>query len=70
MLASGRLLNLGCATGHLSFVMPCSFTNQVLGQLDLLRNWKEDKGSMTFTCSQRILTNKWPLCTCYIWTLS
>merc|ERR1712174_106703 len=42
-LASGRLLNLGCATGHPSFVMSCSFTNQVLGQLDLLKNWKETK---------------------------
>merc|ERR1712227_1114449 len=39
ILASGRLLNLGCATGHPSFVMSCSFTNQVLGQLDLLKNW-------------------------------
>merc|ERR1739845_190642 len=44
VLASGRLLNLGCATGHPSFVMYCSFTNQVLGQLDLLKNWKEGKG--------------------------
>merc|ERR1711907_392203 len=44
MLASGRLCNLGCATGHPSFVMSCSFTNQVLGQLDLLQNWKEGKG--------------------------
>merc|ERR1712166_1353148 len=44
VLASGRLLNLGCATGHPSFVMSCSFTNQVLGQLDLLKNWKENKG--------------------------
>merc|ERR1712228_1140386 len=44
VLASGRLLNLGCATGHPSFVVSCSFTNQVLGQLDLLRNWKENKG--------------------------
>jgi adenosylhomocysteinase len=43
MLASGRLLNLGCATGHPSFVMSCSFTNQVLAQLDLLKNWKETK---------------------------
>merc|ERR1711890_65302 len=40
ILAAGRLLNLGCATGHPSFVMSCSFTNQVLGQLDLLKNWK------------------------------
>lgn len=38
VLASGRLLNLGCATGHPSFVMSCSFTNQVLAQMDL---WKE-----------------------------
>merc|ERR1712151_592128 len=43
ILASGRLLNLGCATGHPSFVMSCSFTNQVSGQLDLLKNWKETK---------------------------
>merc|ERR1711908_73805 len=41
VLASGRLLNLGCATGHPSFAMSCSFTNQVLAQLDLLKNWKE-----------------------------
>merc|ERR1711881_346122 len=44
ILAAGRLLNLGCATGHPSFVMSCSFTNQVLGQLDLLRNTKENGG--------------------------
>merc|ERR1739844_185972 len=43
ILASGRLLNLGCATGHPSFVMSCSFTNQALAQLDLLKNWKETK---------------------------
>jgi len=38
VLAEGRLLNLGCATGHPSFVMSCSFTNQVVAQLEL---WKE-----------------------------
>merc|ERR1712226_1086160 len=43
ILASGRLLTLGCATGHPSFVMSCSFTNQTLAQLDLLKNWKETK---------------------------
>jgi adenosylhomocysteinase len=43
ILASGRLCNLGCATGHPSFVMSCSFTNQVLAQLDLLKNWRETK---------------------------
>merc|ERR1711978_480688 len=41
VLAEGRLLNLGCATGHPSFVMSCSFTNQVVAQLEL---WKERKG--------------------------
>ena len=35
MLAEGRLLNLGCATGHPSFVMSCSFTNQVVAQIEL-----------------------------------
>merc|ERR1712157_649246 len=43
VLASGRLLNLGCATGHPSFVMSCSFTNQVLAQLDLNRNYTTTK---------------------------
>lgn len=38
VLAEGRLLNLGCATGHPSFVMSNSFSNQVLAQLDLWRN--------------------------------
>ena len=38
MLAEGRLVNLGCATGHPSFVMSNSFTNQVLAQLAL---WTE-----------------------------
>ena len=35
VLAEGRLLNLGCATGHPSFVMSASFTNQVLAQIEL-----------------------------------
>src|SRR5438034_9121806 len=38
ILAEGRLLNLGCATGHPSFVMSASFTNQVLAQLELAAN--------------------------------
>ncbi len=38
MLAEGRLLNLGCATGHPSFVMSASFTNQVLAQIELHAN--------------------------------
>ena len=38
VLAEGRLLNLGCATGHPSFVMSNSFTNQVLAQIELFTN--------------------------------
>jgi adenosylhomocysteinase len=39
LLAEGRLVNLGCATGHPSFVMSNSFTNQTLAQLEL---WNKD----------------------------
>lgn len=40
LLAEGRLVNLGCATGHPSFVMSASFTNQVLAQIELFNNPK------------------------------
>lgn len=43
VLAEGRLVNLGCATGHPSFVMSNSFTNQVLAQLELWNNTDEYK---------------------------
>jgi len=43
ILASGRLLNLGCATGHPSFVMSNSFTNQVMAQLELWNNHGKEK---------------------------
>ena len=43
MLAEGRLVNLGCATGHPSFVMSASFTNQVLAQIELYNNNKDGK---------------------------
>ena len=43
ILAEGRLVNLGCATGHPSFVMSTSFTNQVLAQLELWENRNTDK---------------------------
>lgn len=42
VLAEGRLVNLGCATGHPSFVMSTSFSNQVLAQIDL---WKNKRGA-------------------------
>jgi len=38
VLAEGRLVNLGCATGHPSFVMSCSFSNQVIAQIDLFNH--------------------------------
>jgi adenosylhomocysteinase len=40
LLAEGRLLNLGCATGHSAFVMSASFTNQVMAQIELWQNHK------------------------------
>ena len=40
VLAEGRLVNLGCATGHPSFVMSASFSNQVLAQIELWQNHK------------------------------
>ena len=43
MLAKGRLVNLGCATGHPSFVMSASFTNQVLAQIELWANNEDGK---------------------------
>jgi adenosylhomocysteinase len=46
VLAEGRLLNLGCATGHPSFVMSASFTNQVMAQLDL---WLNANGKPTLS---------------------
>ena len=45
LLADGRLVNLGCATGHSSFVMSCSFTNQVLAQIMLYKAGDEDFGN-------------------------
>merc|ERR1719163_1002466 len=52
VLAEGRLLNLGCATGHPSFVMSNSFTNQTLAQLELRKAYNEagkDKKKMKYT---------------------
>jgi len=41
LLAEGRLLNLGCATGHSAFVMSTSFTNQVMAQIELWQNYQQ-----------------------------
>jgi adenosylhomocysteinase len=48
ILAEGRLLNLGCATGHPSFVMSASFTNQVMAQIELHQN-AEKYGKRVYT---------------------
>ena len=44
LLAEGRLVNLGCGTGHPSFVMSSSFTNQVMAQIELWTDAKEGTG--------------------------
>ncbi|HEY7292304.1 MAG TPA: adenosylhomocysteinase, partial [Vicinamibacterales bacterium] len=53
VLAEGRLLNLGCATGHPSFVMSASFTNQVLAQLELHAN-AEKYGKTVFMLPKKL----------------
>jgi adenosylhomocysteinase len=47
LLAEGRLMNLGCATGHPSFVMSASFTNQVLAQIELWVNRESYEKTVT-----------------------
>ncbi len=51
MLAEGRLMNLGCATGHPSFVMSSSFTNQALAQIDL---WKNEYAVGVYTLPKKL----------------
>jgi adenosylhomocysteinase len=51
VLAEGRLVNLGCATGHPSFVMSNSFTNQVLAQVDL---WENDRDVDVYRLSKEL----------------
>jgi len=51
LLAEGRLVNLGCATGHPSFVMSNSFTNQTLAQIDL---WTTDKPVGVYRLSKKL----------------
>jgi adenosylhomocysteinase len=53
LLAEGRLVNLGCATGHPSFVMSNSFSNQVLAQLDLWKN-RENYKVGVYVLSKRL----------------
>jgi adenosylhomocysteinase len=56
VLAEGRLVNLGCATGHPSFVMSNSFSNQVLAQIELQKN--AEKYGKTVTTLPKHLDEK------------
>ena len=53
LLASGRLVNLGCATGHPSFVMSNSFANQTLAQIDLWKN-REKYENIVYTLPKHL----------------
>ncbi|MEM1024352.1 MAG: adenosylhomocysteinase [Myxococcota bacterium] len=53
LLAQGRLMNLGCATGHPSFVMSASFTNQVLAQIELWKN-EQDHEKKVYILPKRL----------------
>ena len=52
LLAEGRLINLGCATGHPSFVMSNSFTNQVIAQIDIKQN--PDRGIDVYRLDKKL----------------
>ncbi len=54
LLAKGRLVNLGCATGHPSFVMSNSFTNQVLAQIELFQNHDSYKSGQVYVLPKHL----------------
>jgi adenosylhomocysteinase len=54
LLARGRLVNLGCATGHPSFVMSSSFTNQVLAQIALYTETDQYEGGKVYRLSKEL----------------
>ena len=58
VLAAGRLVNLGCASGHPSFVMSASFTNQVLAQIELWQNRNNGKYDKKVYILPKILDEK------------
>ena len=62
ILAEGRLLNLGCATGHPSFVMSASFTNQVMAQIELFTEHRRSTRRRC-TCCRSTSTRRWRGCT-------
>ena len=54
MLAEGRLLNLGCATGHPSFVMSNSFTNQMIAQIELFTHTDDYHDRQVYTLPKHL----------------
>jgi adenosylhomocysteinase len=50
LLTKGRLINLGCATGHQSFVMSNSFSNQALAQIELWNRERRDGLALLLSC--------------------
>jgi adenosylhomocysteinase len=54
LLAKGRLVNLGCATGHPAFVMSASFTNQTLAQIELWENYANYESAKVYTLSKEL----------------
>jgi adenosylhomocysteinase len=54
LLAKGRLVNLGCATGHPSFVMSNSFTNQVLAQIELFQNHSDYSAGQVYVLPKHL----------------
>jgi adenosylhomocysteinase len=65
VLAKGRLVNLGCATGHPSFVMSASFTNQVLAQIELFTKSASTR-TRSMSCPSTS-TKRSPRCTWKSW---
>jgi CheY-like chemotaxis protein len=69
MLSEGRLMNLGNATGHPSFVMSTSFANQVLAQIELFTSTRR-LPDWVFTCCPRSSMRRWRACTWMRWVWS
>ncbi len=63
LLAKGRLVNLGCATGHPSFVMSASFTNQTIAQIELFTRGDQYKPSARSMCCPNSWMKRSPVCT-------
>ena len=68
LLAEGRLVNLGCGTGHPSYVMSSSFANQVLAQIELFTNTRNIRSACM--CCRSIWMKRWRACSSPSWARS